>query len=146
QYFHEIVRSNLEAFDVQSFLPEQVLEELRAEPMVDRALGSLEDLATCSQYLRESNRLVRYLQAALSAPSKVTAFAEFRRARERSLMIENRVAQLRGRLTQLEEEVVGTGGAQSEVGQVREQRRAIERAIGRLPTRGDDFDARDEQA
>ncbi len=143
-YFRGLVRENMDDFDVNDFLPESARRWVVLEGDFDRALTVLSDLSQARQMVAETHDLILRLNAALTAPSRVTIFPDLRGQREQTTAYRNRLARLRQRLITIEARQ-NPAAANGELGQVRERRRRIERALGGMPTSDDDFISRDDQ-
>ncbi len=142
-YFRQLVRENLENFDVNHFLPETARRWTELDGDFDRAVSVLSDLSQSRRLVRETNDLIVRLNAAISAPNRVSVFTDLREQREGTEAVRNQAARLRRELIRYEER---RGGSESaELRSVRDQRRRIERALGGMPTSDDDFIARDDQ-
>jgi TolA-binding protein len=141
-YFQELVRSNLDVFDVGSFLPPLAVQWVREEEDMSRALRVLGDLSLCRQYVEDSERLIHRLEAALTPTNRVNIFPELRAGRERAIAIQNQATRFRAQLMAIEEREFGGGGGELE--DLRSQRRGLERQLRGLPIDESDFDARDE--
>ncbi len=141
-YFRQLVRDNMENFDVNHFLPETARRWVDLEGgEFERALNVLSDLAQARRLVRETSDLVERLNAALNASNRVTIFADLRRKREGTTALRNRLTRVRRRLAEMDED----SGGSSELRAVREQRRRIEQALGGMPTNEDDFISRDDE-
>ncbi|MEM9191739.1 MAG: tetratricopeptide repeat protein [Myxococcota bacterium] len=141
-FFRALVRDNMETFDANQFLPPLARRWASLEGDMDRALSVLSDLATCRQLVRETSDLIDRLNAALGSPNAVNVFADLRERRENTIALRNRIARVRRQLIDAE----GRGGAGSpELTSIREERRQIERFLGRMPTDDDDFVVRNDQ-
>ena len=142
-YFRQLVRENMEAFDVGNFLPESARNWVNLEGDFERAVNALRDLAQARQLIRETDDLVTRLNAALGAPNRVSVFTDLRQQRETTTSLRNRLVSVRRQLVRWEERNVRGGGAELEA--VRQQRRRIERQLGGMPTSEDDFVVRDDE-
>ncbi len=142
-YFRQLVRENMEAFDVSNFIPERARSWVNLEGDFERAVNALRDLAQARQLIRETDDLVVRLNAALGAPNRVSVFTDLRSQAERTTALRNRAADVRRQLVRWEERNVRGGGGELEA--VREQRRRIERQLGGMPTSEDDFVMRDDE-
>ena len=142
-YFRQLVRENMEAFDVSNFLPETARNWVNLEGDFERAVNALRDLAQARQLIRETDDLVVRLNAALGAPNRVSVFTDLREQREKTTALRNRLVSVRRQLVRWEERNVRGSGA--ELDQVRSQRRQIERQLGGMPTNSDDFVVRDDE-
>jgi len=142
-YFRQLVRENMEAFDVSNFIPERARSWVNLEGDFERAVGALRDLAQARQLIRETDDLVVRLNAALGSPNRVSVFTDLRLQRETTTALRNRAADVRRQLVRWEERNVRGGGGELE--EVREQRRRIERQLGGMPRSEDDFIMRDDE-
>lgn len=140
-YFRELVRNNMEDFDVNHFLPESARRWVDLEGDFERAVGVLSDLSQARQMVRETNVLVERLNAAIHAPNRVSVFGDLREHRETSTALRNRLARVRRQIVARD----SRGSASGELAEVRRQRRRIEESLGRMPTNEDDFIHRDDQ-
>lgn len=141
-YFRQLVRDNMEDFDVNHFLPETARRWVDLEGgEFERALNVLSDLAQARRLVRETGDLVERLNAALHASNRVTIFADLRRRREGTTALRNRLTRVTRRLAEMDED----NGGGAELQAVRQQRRRIEQALGGMPTNEDDFISRDDE-
>ena len=141
-YFRELVRTNMETFDVNHFLPENARRWVDMEGgEFERALRVLSDLSQARRMVRETADLIERLNAAIHASNRVSIFADLRRHREGTTALRNRLARVRRSLVRMEESAGGDG----ELARIREQRRRIERALAAMPTDEEDFISRDDR-
>lgn len=140
-YFRDVVRKNLDNFDMDDFLPEAAQRWVQLEGDHERALDVLSDLSEAKQLVRETDDLAQRITAVLSAPNGVSVFADLRRQRERVTALRNRAARARGDLVENEAEALGSGGR--ELRRVRARRRELQAAMRRMPVRTEDFVDRD---
>ncbi len=141
-YFRDLVRTNMETFDVNHFLPENARRWVDMEGGdFERALRVLSDLSQARRMVRETTDLIERLNAAISASNRVSIFADLRRHREGTTALRNRLARVRQRLMRMETRAEGDG----ELASVRQQRRRIEQALAAMPTSEDDFISRDDR-
>ena len=140
-YFRGVVRENLDNFDVDDFLPEEARRWIALEGDYERALEVLADLSEAKQLVRETDELAQRITGALSAPNRISVFADLRRQRERTTALRNRAAQLRGSL--VEAEARTTGAPEGEVEQIRSRRRELQAAVMKMPADTEDFVDRD---
>jgi len=141
-YFRELVRDNMETFDVGAFLPPLAQRWAEIEGDMGRAMSVLEDLAEARRMVRDTANLVARLEAALATPNIVVIFSDLRDYSERNVAMRNRVARLRSQLIGIEAR--GARGS-AELDEVRGRRREIERELASMPTSEDDFIAMDEE-
>lgn len=144
-HFRELVRDNLDVFDVNAFLPPLALRWSEVDTDMDRAMGALSSFADARRLVRETDEMVRRLDSALSATNRVNIFRDLRVQRERSIGLRNRLANARVQLIKADEaNTKGLGSAQ--LTEVRNRRRELERQLGGAPTSTDDFQARTHSA
>ncbi len=142
-YFQELVRANMEVFDISSFLPPLAIRWVREEEGFRRAMETLSRTADCTRQLNETERLLVRLEAAVSGPSAVNIFPELRQTAIRVIQMENRLSRLRGDILTVEQ---GFGGGGRELSRVREERRRLEEDLRRLPTDNEEYDRQEERA
>lgn len=143
-YFQELVRANLEVFDVSSFLPPLAVQWVQEEEGFARSMETLERTSSCGRMIRDTERILVRLEAAVNGPSAVNIFPGLRQTASRSIQIENRLARIRGRLAAIEGQMAGGGGG--ELNEIREERRRLERELRELPTDAEDYESQEEQA
>lgn len=142
-YFRQLVRENMEQFDLNDFLPESARRWVDlAGGDFERATGVLSDLAQARQMVRETDGLIVRLDAALGASNRSGIFPDLRRHREGTTATRNRLAMVRRQLVAIEER---SGGASPELQAIRTERRRIEAALGGMPTSEEDFISRDDE-
>jgi len=140
-YFQQVVRENLEYFDIDDFLPKAARLWIVLEGDHERALEVLADLSEAKQLVRETDELAQRITAALSAPNRVSVFSDLRRHRERTTGLRNRAARARGTLISGEAQVRGNRGG--EVSRVRSRRQELQSEVMRMPVDTEDFVDRD---
>jgi len=140
-HFRTLVRENMESFDVNTFLPENARRWVNLEGDFERATSVLSDLSQARHLVRETDDLIQRLTAAITAPNRVSVFADLRNHRETTTALRNRLARVRREVMNAE----SRGGGSAELQSVREQRRRIERSLGGMPTSEDDFIVRDDE-
>lgn len=140
-YFRQLVSENIDAFDMDDFLPESARRWIDLQGEYERALGVLSDLSESKQLVEETQELAERITAVLGAPNRVSVFSDLRRQLERTTGLRNRAARLRGDLIESEARELreGTG----EIGRVRARRRELQAAVTRMPVKTEDFVARD---
>jgi tetratricopeptide (TPR) repeat protein len=142
-YFRQLVRENMEQFDLNDFLPESARRWVDlAGGDFERATGVLSDLAQARQMVRETDGLIVRLDAALGSSNRSGIFPDLRRHREGTTSTRNRLAMVRRQLAAIEER---SGGASPELQAIRTERRRIEAALGGMPTSEEDFISRDDE-
>ncbi len=140
-YFRSLVRENLDAFDVNAFLPPLAQRWAHLEGDIDRALSVLSDLSDARRLVQETGELVQRLTAALEQPNRVAIFWDLRRDRERTTALRNRLVRVRQQLAGLEARE--SGAMSPELERVRAQRRELERYLSQMPTSEDGFESMD---
>jgi tetratricopeptide (TPR) repeat protein len=143
QYFQELVRSNLQAFDASSFIPPAALAWVRHENMLDESLHVVNDLTLCRTYIREVTETIDRLNAALNAPSRARVFQDLRSARESVFEVLNRATQLRHAIAS-EALDPRADGSNVELQGLISQRRALAAQLGRLPTTAESIRRREQ--
>ncbi len=140
-FFKQLVRDNLEVFDVAAFLPPEAQRWASAEGDMQRAMETLSDLSQCRQLVRETTSLVQRLDAALSVPSPVAVFPDLRPHRERTVVLRNRLALVRERLSAVDDAATARLSS-AELTQLRARRRDLERSLAAFPVDQEAIDAR----
>jgi tetratricopeptide (TPR) repeat protein len=140
-YFQRVVRENLDHFDIDDFLPESARRWVELEGDYERALEVLADLSEAKALVRETDELAQRITAALSAPNRVSVFADLRRQRERTTGLRNRAALARGTL--INSEAQARGDRPGEVARVRSRRRELQAEVMKMPVGTEDFIDRD---
>ncbi len=140
-YFRQLVRQNLEVFDLAAFLPPRALRWTETGGEMERAMEALEDMATTGRLVRETETVVVRLRGALSAPNPVNVFRDLRGHREKTTGLRNRLARVRRDLNAVDAKATSSV-ASAELSALRARRRELERSLGGLPTDRDDMHAR----
>lgn len=140
-YFRQLVRENLDDFDIDDFLPESARRWIDLEGDYERALEVLADLSESKQLVRETDELAQRITAVLSAPNRVSVFSDLRRQRERTTGLRNRAARARGML--IDSEAGVRGNRQGEVERVRTRRREVQATVLSMPVETEEFIDRD---
>ncbi|MGD8861786.1 MAG: tetratricopeptide repeat protein [Myxococcales bacterium] len=137
-YFRELVRQNLEVFDVGAFLPPLALQWTGTSGDMERAMDALSDLSTARRLVKETSSIVERLTSALSASNPVNVFRDLRQQRELSTTLRNRLLSVRRDLAAIDARATAKYSS-PELEQVRKQRRELENRLGGLPTDQDDI-------
>ncbi len=140
-YFQQVVRENIDSFDIHDFLPESARRWIELEDHYQRALDVLADLSEAKQLVRETDELAQRITAALSAPNRVSVFSDLRRQRERTTGLRNRAARARGTL--IASEARARGNPRGEVERVRSRRQELQAEVMKMPVETEDFIDRD---
>jgi tetratricopeptide (TPR) repeat protein len=140
-YFRELVRTNLDDFDAEAFLPPLAARWSIIEGDMARAVSAVGDLAQTGQLIRETTTVAARLASALGSQNPVNVFRDLRNHRERSIALRNRLALIRRQLI----EAVAASSAQynsAEVAAVRAERKQLEAQLQKLPTKPEHFEGR----
>jgi len=140
-YFRQLVRENLDHFDIDDFLPEPARRWVDLEGDYERALALLADLSAAKQLVRETDELAQRITAVLSAPNRVSVFSDMRRQRERTTGLRNRA--VRARATLIDEEARGRSSRSGEVARIRARRQELQADVMKMPVDTEDFTGRD---
>jgi tetratricopeptide (TPR) repeat protein len=143
-FFAALMERSFTALDVAGALPPLVVKWVGEEPDVQRALALTADLSAAREYTRETERLLRLVEAVIDGPSRVNAFPALRGAMRRSQQMSNRLGQLRARLLDLAQQQVPGGDQQ--LGGLAAERRKLEAQIASLPTSDEAYQRREEKA
>jgi tetratricopeptide (TPR) repeat protein len=144
KFFAGMIDRSLGVFDTSGLLPPLVIKWVGEERDVQRALNLTSDLGVAREYTRETERLIRLLDAVIDGPSRINAIPNLRTAMRRSQQFGNRLGQMRSELLAIEEAKVGDAGA--EIGRLRDERRGLQDKLAALPTSDRDFERREQQA
>jgi tetratricopeptide (TPR) repeat protein len=143
-YYDKLAQQQLDLLDQNEQLPAIAIRWAREAEDGPLAFAVIDDVNECKTLIRESNLLVDKLMSLMGASNRVRAFPELEAGETVALSLLNRVS--RARLTiahQLDREESNDLGG--EIGQVREQRRAVMAAIEGLPVAQEDFGKREQQ-
>jgi len=140
-FFREVVRENLDDFDIDDFLPESARRWIDLEGDYQRALEVLADLSDSKQLVRETAELAQRITAALRAPNRLSVFADLRRQLERTTGLRNRAARARGSLIDIEARA--RGSRPGEVERIRARRRELQADVMKMPVETEGFVERD---
>jgi tetratricopeptide (TPR) repeat protein len=144
RFFSELVESSVSSLDVANILPPLVVKWVGEEPDVSRALDLAKELGAAKGYVKETERLVRLLEAVVDGPSSINAIPLLRQAKRRAQELDNRIGQLRGDLLEIAEDKLGDDIGEIERLQYERQRLAKE--LGTLPTSTEAFKKRDRKS
>ncbi|MEM7433556.1 MAG: tetratricopeptide repeat protein [Myxococcota bacterium] len=143
QYFRDLVRQNLEGFDIDAFLPERARAWVRVEGDYERALGVLEDLSEAKRLVEETDELAARVTAVLAAPNGLAVFSDLRRQRERTTALRNRLARLRGAYVDGEENALTDAKRTTQAERIRARRRELQASVMAMPVNTEEFVERD---
>jgi TolA-binding protein len=144
QFFADLMERSLTTLDVSSALPPLVVKWVGEEPDVRRAIALTADLGVAREYARETERLVRLLEAVINGPSRINAIPTLRAAVRQAQQLSNRLGQLRGRLLRIEQEKLGS--ADPAIAKLRQERAQLQKKLDSLPTTEEQFNRREEKS
>jgi hypothetical protein len=146
-YYDRLAKQQLDVLDQADELPPLALKWAREIGDGPQAFAVIDEVSNCKLLLKQSNELVEKLTVLLSEQNtaRVKAFPDLRASMETVITLLNRVARDRLALArELDSEEPGDLGG-GEVGQVRQDRRALMDVIGKLPASSDDFAQREKE-
>lgn len=140
-YFQQLVRDNLETFDVEAFLPPLALQWASTEGEMGRAMSTLADLSQARQLTQETESIVLRLRGALSGGDPVNVFRDMRLQREGTTALLNRLSRVRTQLIAVDAKAVASI-ANPELIAIRQSRRELETKMGGAPIDEEDLHKR----
>ena len=143
RFFAELVETNISALDVSNVLPPLVVKWVGDEPEVQRALELAKELGAAKGYVRETERLIRLLEAVVDGPSSINAIPLLRIAKRRAQELNNRLGQLRGKLLAIADDDLGDI---SEIAALNAEQRRLTDELKALPTNAEEFKKRDKES
>ena len=143
-YFDTLSQDQLELFEAGRALPALVLKWAREGEDGERAFAIIDDVAISRRLIKESNEMIERLNAVLASPNKIRALPGLKLGAERGLGLLNSIAMARILIGRGLEDVEGSVGGQ--LGQVRAQRKALEKRLSLVPVSAADFAGREQQA
>jgi hypothetical protein len=143
-YYDKLAQQQLDLLDQNDALPPIAIRWAREAEDGPMAFAVIDDINECKTLIKQSNLLVDRLTAMTSASNRVRAFPELAAGEEAALALLNRISRARLKIAR------GLDGVEpsdlgGEMGQVREQRRALMATIEGLPIEPADFATRDQQ-
>lgn len=143
-FYQKLSQQQLDVLDQTDQLPAIAIRWAREAEDGPAAFAVIDDINECKRLMREATLLVDKLTALTGAANRVKAFPELQAGQETALMLINRIGRARLEIARGfdDEEPSDLGG---EIGQVRQQRRALMGAMAALPTTQADFAAREQQ-
>jgi len=106
RYFHEIMGSNLDKFDVSSFLPPLAVKWAKKSDRVKRALLALKDLKASKNMLQDAERIAEQLKTAAEESSEQGIMPRQKEAREKALALNAQALDLKRKLAEIETEIL----------------------------------------
>jgi len=142
-FFTSLLERSMNSLDVSGALPPLVVKWVGEEPQVRRALTLSSDLGVAKEYARETERLLRLVEAVIDGPSRINAIPTLRSAKRRCQTLSNRLGQLRGELLRIGESKLKND---SEMVVLAQKRKKLQRQLDALPVSDDDFQIREEKS
>jgi tetratricopeptide (TPR) repeat protein len=143
-YYEKLAAQQLDVLTPDEQLPPLALRWAREAEDGPLAFAVIDDVNECKTLIRESNQLVDKLTSLTGASNRVRAFPELEAGEQEALALVNRISRARLVLAHaLDDEEPGDLGG--EIGDVRQQRRALMAAIEGLPVGAQDFATREQQ-
>lgn len=143
-YYDKLAQQQLDLLDQNDALPPIAIRWAREAEDGPAAFAVIDDINECKTLIKQSNQLVDKLTALMGASNRVRAFPELEAGEEAALGLLNRISRARLRIAH-GLDGVEPGDLSGEMGQVREQRRALMAAIEGLPIDPGDFAKREQQ-
>ncbi len=144
-YYDKLAKEQLEQLDQSTLLPPLAVQWAREAENGPSAFAVLAGAQSSRKMLRQASGLVDKLGMILAAPNRVRAFPELRVGEEKALAMMNSITRARGAvgetLDAVEAPEVGP-----ELAKVRDERRALQARLARLPVGDSDFSSREDQA
>lgn len=94
EFFELLMARSVDALDVESMIPREVVMWAGEEPEVKRAFVLTDDLAKARTYTAESDRLAELISAVVNATDPVNAIPELRNAMRMNVLYRNQLAAL----------------------------------------------------
>jgi len=143
-YYDKLAQQQLDLLDQNEQLPAIAVRWAREAEDGPLAFAVIDDINECKTLIRQSGQLVDKLLALTGAATRVRAFPEIEAGEQTGLGLLNRLSRARLSLAHaLDDEEPGDLGG--EIGQIRQQRRALMATIEGLPIVAADFAKREQQ-
>ncbi len=143
-FFSDLMEQSLTTLDVTGTLPPLIVKWVGEEPEVQRALALASDLGVTREYTRETERLVRLLEAVIDGPSRINAIPTLRSAKRRGQQLNNRLGQLRVKLSKISQKKMG--GSNPKFLAISQERTALVAELSKLPTSDEQYKRREDKA
>jgi tetratricopeptide (TPR) repeat protein len=144
-FFHGLISSKAQRFDVQVTLPEPAAQWLKGEPAVAQAVRVGTDLAAIRESITEAEQLVQRVERTINSPAKVNVFPDLAKARERALEVENQLSDVRARLAAHQRrltEHLYTAQEKADAERLNSRRTLLEKAIQSMPRSAEGYERR----
>jgi tetratricopeptide (TPR) repeat protein len=143
-YYDKLAQQQLDLLDQNDSLPPIAIRWAREAEDGPAAFAVIDDINECKTLIKQSNQLVDKLTSMTGASNRVRAFPDLAAGEEAALSLLNRISRARLKIAHGLDgtEPADLGG---EMGQVRQQRRALMATIEGLPIEPSDFATREQQ-
>jgi tetratricopeptide (TPR) repeat protein len=143
-YYEKLAAQQLDVLSRDEQLPPIAIRWAREAEDGPLAFAVIDDINECKTLIHQSLQLIDKLTALTGASNRVRAFPELEAGEQTALGLVNRISRVRLSLAHaLDGEEPGDLGG--EIGQVRQQRRALMATIEGLPVSDQDFATREQQ-
>jgi len=140
EYFHELVKTNLETFDAGSFLPPLAMNWMKTDSAMERAMQVLGEVSLCKNITEDNMELVEKIKFVLEGPGRVNAFPKLKAGKARANQIENRLTQLMKRMIEYQ---MGITGKSANMALDDKKLENLDEMVEKLPTTPEEFAARE---
>ncbi len=144
-YYDKLSKDPLEGGADPNTLPPMALQWAREAEDGPAAFAVVDGVKECRDLLKQSHTFLEKVNMILAAPNRVRAFPELAAGEERALVLVNLVSMARVRLADgldAEEDKSVSG----DMDRVRNERRALQARIAKLPVTPSDFASREHEA
>jgi len=144
-YYDKLSKDAMEGGADARTLPPMALQWAREAEDGPAAFAVIDGVKECRELLKQSNTFLEKLNTILAAPNRVRAFPELEAGEERALSLLNLITMARVRLgdgLDAEEDKTVAGDME----RVRNERRALQQRVSRLPVNAGDFATREHEA
>ena len=145
EYFHELVRTNLETFDAKSFLPPLAISWIKKSATTERGVQVLNEISLCKDVMEDNDKLVAKMKFVLEGDGKVNAFPLLKAGKARAIQIENRLTQLMKKMLAYQESLM-PGGGKGQLAQLQQEMAQLEELVDDLPISPEEFAAREKKS
>lgn len=142
--FAELVQKNMSALDTSAEVPNRIVQWVGEEEDVKQALVLADDLGTAKETVKDTERLIRLLEAVINGPSRLNAIPVLRQAKRKAQQMDNRLGQLRVKLMRIAYNALGEKS--DELRRLQEERKKLSDELRALPTTDDQFERREDQS
>jgi tetratricopeptide (TPR) repeat protein len=143
-YYEKLAARELDVLERDDQLPDIAVRWAREAEDGALAFAVIDDVNECKSLIRQSKQLIEKLTALTGASNRVRAFPELEAGEQAALSLANHVSHARLTIAHgLDDQE--PGDLRGEIGQVRQERRALMAALEGLPVGAQDFATREQQ-